>query len=331
MFVSVLRLLLLLLLFQNAYALAASSDARDAVKSPESKALLQRMLESAQTLSYQGVFVYVQGQTLEVMSVVHSVDGSKRRQRLTALNGEAREVAVSGENVVCSLPQQQIAFSTAQFHHSPLPINLPQDLDALERTYQFDMVGDDRVAGREARIVAIKPRDMLRFGYRLWLDNVTGMVLRSALLDDAGRVREQFVFTEFKVHDKIAPALLMPTFAYAKKAGAFTSNILFSERVNKPTWQASQLPAGFQSMLQQRRPNQPVKSDAHIVFSDGLATVSVFIEKLTPNEPALEGSTHIDAMSAYGVIYQQQHQIVAVGDVPMETVKQIALAIEPIE
>ena len=310
--------------------LAASSSAVIA-GSNEGKQWLQHMLENARSLNYKGVFVYVQGPNLEVMSIVHSGDGDKQRQHLVALNGAVREVTVAGEEVICSLPGQQIAFNTSKYKRSPIPISLPQDLDGLEQSYRFEEKGEDRVANRVTRIISIEPRDNLRFGYRLWLDRETGMVLRSALLDDQGKIREQFVFTEFEVVNQVAQDLLKPQFISARKLATKISGNMFSEVILQPVWQAGELPSGFHTIVQQRSPDSTAGEAAeHIVFSDGLAAVSVFVEKIQDEEPLLEGPTSMDAMSAYGVV-MDGYQVIAVGEVPQRTVEQIARAMQRIE
>ena len=297
----------------------------------DGKQWLQRMLESTRSLNYKGVFVYVQGQHLEVMSIVHSGDKDTQRQHLIALNGSAREVTVSGEDVICSLPDQQIAFNTSKYKRSPIPISLPQDLDRLEQNYQFLEIGDDRIANRLTRIISIEPRDDLRFGYRLWLDRETGMVLRSALLDDQGKVREQFVFTEFEVLSQVAQELLKPQFINTQNVTAKIASNTFSEAVLEPQWKADKLPNGFRSIVQQRRPGATQDETAeHIVFSDGLAVVSVFLETLRDDDPLLEGPNYMDAMSTYGIV-TEGYQVIAVGEVPMRTVEQIARAMRRIE
>ena len=299
----------------------------------EAKQWLQRMLESTRALNYQGVFVYVQGQNIEVMSIVHSGPtraGDKERQHMFALNGAAREVTVSGEEVICSLPNQRIAFDTSKYKHSRFPISLPQDLDGLENNYRFLLLGGDRVANRTTRIISIEPRDALRFGYRLWLDNETGMVLRSALIDDAGVIREQLIFTEFQVLSQVAQDLLKPRFINTRNITIKAAGNVSSVTVSEPQWRAEELPAGFEIILQQRySSNDKELATEHIVVSDGLATVSVFVE-ISQSEPLLQGPTQMDAMSAYGVVLDV-YQLIAVGEVPISTVEQIAQAMRRIQ
>jgi sigma-E factor negative regulatory protein RseB len=297
-------------------------------ESDTAKQWLQRMLENAQTLNYRGTFVYVQGQNLDVMSIVHSGSGEKQRQRLVALNGAAREITVIGEEAICLLPDQQIAFNTSKYKHTPLPIKLPQELDSLEQSYRFVESGDDRVADRTTRIISIEPQDDLRFGYRLWLDRETGMILRSALLDDQGQVREQFAFTEFEVLDQVVGELFESQFISAHNVARTIDGNSFNEVVHQPKWQAERLPSGFKMILQQRRPNsaQDVAAE-QVVFSDGLAAISVFLEEIQSDGPLLEGPTQQDALNAYGVV-TAGYQIIAVGEAPLKTVEQIARAMQ---
>lgn len=287
------------------------------------KQWLQRMLASTSALNYQGVFVYIQGQNLEVMSIQHSgANHGEERQYLHTLNGPRREVVVKGNEVICSLPDQQITFNTTQYQRTPFPISLPQDLSSLEQNYDFKMQGEERVANRNTRKIMIEPRDGYRFGYQLWLDTEHAVVLRSALLDEQHNIREQLVFTEFKVLDQIPLQLIKPQFI---NAASLFSRPATKATLPEPLWQADELPPGFTIMLQQRYPHEQQHIE-HIVISDGLATVSVFLEPVADSQSLLEGPTQIDAINAYAMVLDK-HQLIAVGEVPMTTVEHIAKAI----
>lgn len=293
----------------------------------EAKQWLERMIQAAQNLNYQGIFVYSQGRTLETMHIVHASGEEGIRQRLYSLSGAPREVVVMNKNITCLLPKQKIIFSGANFNHSPFPLSLSRELDKLETYYRFEIIGDDRVADRQARVVAIQPRDELRFGYRLWLDQATGLILRSALLNEKGQIIEQLIFTDLQIKPEIdVERWSLPETSQSENSPPEVQHV--PESVTQSNWEIGNLPEGFMQVLHTRftakSSNYPTE---HIVFTDGLATVSVFLERLDGEKPLLKGTSRMGAMSAFGVVIDN-YQALVVGEVPQVTVKMIANSLQ---
>ena len=241
----------------------------------QAKQWLERMISASQTLSYEGTFVYIQQQSVEVMRIAQS--SVTKRQRMFSLNGAPREVVVKDESIMCVLPEQRVSFST-QHNRSPFPISLPNELDKLKNSYRFVLLGDDRVADRATQIVAIQPRDELRYGYQLWLDKENAVVLRSALVDHNDNILEQLVFTNINFKPEIDSTLLRSHYTTNARAKVLP---LKRQRTLRPSlWSVTTLPAGFQQISHQRYPAKNSSGTQqiteHFVFSDGLATVSVF-------------------------------------------------------
>lgn len=290
----------------------------------QAKQWLQRMLHASQTLSYHGTFVYIQGQDVEVMNIAHSGEAQSKRQRMVTLTGAMREVVVAENSVMCLLPQQQVAFRQLSHDRSPFPISLPHELDALEAHYRFTMFGDDRVAGLKTRIVAIQARDQLRYSYRLWLEHDSGMVLRSALVDTDGAVLEQLLFTDIEI-GPIDPTLLMPQYLNPASAAQLVEADKNSA-VSQSAWTVSEPPPGFRRISHTRSADKSAHPTEHMVFSDGLATVSVFLEYLGGAEPLLSGPSRMATMNAFGAVLGD-YQVISIGEVPAATVQRIATSI----
>jgi sigma-E factor negative regulatory protein RseB len=299
---------------------AAAADAQHS----EARQWLERMIKATRTLDYEGHFIYLQGEHLEAMHITHSNQVGGERQHMISLNGPKREVVVTNNQVTCLSPKQQVVFSSSHYSRSSFPISVPSDLSKLEINYAFKMLGKDRVAGQETQIIAIQPRDNFRFGYRLWLDGATGMVLRSALLDEQEHIVEQMMFTDLQLKpiDPLSwggPAASVPPAAV----------ISTDEQAQQPSpWVVGHLPKGFEQIMYNRLPDTPGQEPIdHIVFTDGLVTVSVFVERLADAEPLLKGASRMGAMNAYGTTLDDDYQVVAVGEVPGTTVERIATSV----
>jgi sigma-E factor negative regulatory protein RseB len=292
----------------------------------EAKIWLERMLHASQTLNYEGTFVYVQGHKLEAMHIIHRSGDDGERQRLYSLNGSLREVLVMNDLVTCLLPEQEVQAVSTNFTRSPLPISLPRDLYRLEKYYRLDMLGSDRTAGLDTRVVEIQPQDAFRFGYRLWLDSNTGMVLRSALLDENGHILEQMMFTSIELGSEIDLTRLSPPKAVIH-ASAKPSPHPRGEAVEESNWAVTRLPRGFEQVMHKRFTESPSSVTEHIVFTDGLAAVSVFLENLQGAEPVLDGASRMGAMNAFGAVIDG-YQVMVVGEVPIATVEMIGSSME---
>ena len=293
---------------------------------------LERMINATRTLSYEGVFVYIQGQSIEVMAIAHRYDDGHERQRMHSLTGPRREVLVDDGHVVCVLPDHHFAFEVSRFDRSPFPISFPRELSKLYHGYRFELLQEERVLDRVTRKVAVRPRDDMRYGYYLWLDTETGLVLRSALVDEYENFVEQLMFTQILIGRDIAPERLAPSPQSQAVLNAVTLEPQSSSEADtsEALWQASELPSGFTQVMHRRHTNgDDVPITEQLVFSDGLATVSVFIEEFV-NNPLLVGASRMDAVNTYGVVLDDRYQVIAVGEVPLKAVALIASSIHSV-
>ena len=322
------------LLYCAVLALAAGSLpplSRSQPAAPENaRHWLERMLDSTQTLNYEGTFIYVQGPHVEAMRIVHSGGGpGSERQRLVSLSGPLREIVVANNQVVCLLPKTQATFG-GDYRRSPFPLSIPREPGRLERHYELQMLGEDRVAGLDAQVIAIKPRDAWRFGYRLWLDRRNGLALRSVLLDERGYPVEQLMFTDVQIKPQIDDAAFAAPETAAPDAGSNVGNARIppGEPVTQSAWRVEQLPEGFTQVSHNRFTEASGHhATEHIVFADGLATISVFLERLEGEPPLLQGSSQLGSMNAFGTVING-HQVLVVGEAPAATVQRIAASIQ---
>lgn len=289
---------------------------------------LERMISATRTLSYEGVFVYIQGQNVEVMSIAHRYSEGHERQRMYSLTGPRREILVDNGHVVCILPDRNYAFEVSRFDRSPFPISFPRELNQLHDGYWFELLQEERLLERTARKLAVRPRDDMRYGYYLWLDKETGLVLRSALIDDSQRFVEQLLFTQITIGGDITSDSLAPS----EQSQAVLNSVTIEQKHPTPSesvqplWYATQLPSGFNQVMHRRHSNKDTATTEHLVFSDGLATISVFIEELQA-QPLLVGASRMEAVNTYGVVVDDRYQIIAVGEVPLKAVALIARGI----
>lgn len=296
------------------------------------QALLMRMQQAASNLDYDGTFVFQRGDQLESLRIVHKASGGVTRERLVSLNGAPREILRTDSEVRCYLPDENaVLIEHRRADNRNFPALLPDTLSVLKKNYRVRTGASGRVAGRAVQLVTITPRDTYRYGYQLWADKPTGLLLRASLIDAQGQAIEQYMFTQISIGASIAESELAPQIV--SKGVAAPRRVAEPEEApaaSSDRWEAAQLPAGYELKRRMRRRlsarQQPVEQ---LVYSDGLAVVSVFIEPVDSAVPSvLSGHTHMGAVHAFGKV-TEGHQVTVLGEAPAVTVNMIGVSVAP--
>jgi sigma-E factor negative regulatory protein RseB len=288
--------------------------------------LLERMIKAMENLSYEGIFVYIHGYKTETMQIVHTRDERGQRERLLSLTGEPREV-IRDENILtCIWPaSRSVVIEPRRSRLGGLPAAIPDRGFGPDSPYSFSLGEEQRIAGLPCRTLRIDPQDDLRYGHRLCINEESGMLLKSEMLDHEGNTIEQFMFTSIQFPALISDERFQPVM---KGEGFSTYRVEtqpgHSELPPDPGWTVADVPAGFHLTSVIKRPmaaNQnPVQ---HMVLSDGLATVSVFISLAPSLDDLHMGITQSGALNAMAVPVGD-YQVTVVGEVPRATVRMIA-------
>ena len=292
---------------------------------------LMKTNEAARNLTYEGVFVYEHGKQLDVMRIVHRNQDGRRRERLVSLNGAPREVIRNDREVICYLPDEKsVLVEHRKVDNRTFPALLPEHLQALEQNYEIRLGPAARVAGRSAQQILIVPRDRFRYGYQLWADRDTGLLLKAELLDTRTQPIEQFMFTHLTVGGSIPDSAFEPESAAPglvwHRAEAQHAAVSSAQT---PRLEVRELPRGYRlsTRMVRQLPMRQTPVD-HLVYSDGLATVSVFVEHDDKAGGGRLGMSKMGAMHAYSRRVAG-YKVIVVGEVPAETVTLIGDAVAP--
>jgi sigma-E factor negative regulatory protein RseB len=299
-------------------SLAAGDDA-------QARHWLNRVSAAASSLNYDGTFVYRNGDSIESMRIIHRAGAGGSQARLLSLSGEAREVIRDADRVTCFLPDSgSVMVNKAR----PKPVggfSVFNPRGDVSEHYDLQLASGERVAGRSTRLVTVMPRDEWRYGYRLFVDEQSGFLLKSELVDGEGSVLEQIVFTRLELPEFIADELLRP--GMSGEGFTWYTSPGPDATPRDSTWSVGWLPAGFAMSDRATDPagagRMPVE---HLVYTDGLASVSVFIEHLDAQGERLEGLSRMGAVNAYGTMVAG-FQVTAVGEVPGGTVERIGRSV----
>jgi sigma-E factor negative regulatory protein RseB len=321
-----------------ALAVAAASGALAATAPPPEPAAnaspaapsewLERMNQALTTRNYDGTFAHWHGGTVQMLRIIHRLQDGKVAERLVSLDGSGREFIRSGQMLSCYLPDKRTVLVEQRPPEQSL-VSFPAVTPETATFYDIREVARTRLNRRDTHLITIAPRDEYRYGYRLWIDDATAMPLKTQLCDTGGHVIEQIVFASLTMPAHIADSAFKPDvvtdgFRWLRSDAAPGA----PPPLPLPVWSALKLPPGFRMMVRgaQTLPGSAVPA-THLVFTDGLASVSVFVEERPPDadgEHITETqSTCIGSSCAFSFV-SDGHKVTAVGEVPPATVRFIA-------
>jgi sigma-E factor negative regulatory protein RseB len=300
---------------------------------------LEKMNHALATRNYDGTFFHLSDGRVETMRIVHRVRAGRVTERLLSMDGSGREFVRNNDELTCYLPDQHTVLVEPRQDRGPFLGSLPQFTDGVNEFYNIETLAKAHVLGHAARVIAVTPKDQYRFGYRLWLDETTAMPLKTQLCDASGRVIEQILFARLDMPDSIPDSELTPA---VHTEGMHWIRQGPSRDTAPPAlsaYRASELPPGFRLTVSGAQTLGGASEPAtHLVYSDGLATVSVFVEaqrEAKPGSPGpdpnpgavpdapMQGLARVGSGFAFSTVVQG-HQVTAVGEVPAKTVEFIA-------
>ncbi len=283
--------------------------------------LLKAIAFAGHQTDYSGVFVYQYGNHVETSRISHIVDQNGEYEKLEGLDGPRREIIRHRGQVWCYRQNEMVQVDSGK-GGGKFPMLLPDQLSALSENYKVREVGTDRVAGHETRVLLFQPRDRLRYTRKVWVDTGTGLLLKSAVLNDKNQIVEQYAFTELKV-GKDADRSWIASDEVKNLPGLGQVSQDKTEPAVNSGWVVDAMPGGFRKTTELVRPmHGNHASVTQLVFSDGLSAISVFVEPASPGDDEKEGLSSRGAVNLYSKIVDG-HVYHVVGEVPPITVIQV--------
>ena len=290
-------------------------------QSPESLAWLRKIQDATRNLSYTGTFVYQQGDRNETSCITRRAPADI--ERLEVLDGQPRERVRTRDTVRCYLPESKVVKVERRTADRSFPALLPEQVSALAQHYDIALGEARRIGGFECQAVMLTPKDNLRYGYRLYADRATGMLVRAVTVDAAGNQIEQFTFTQLRLGH------VTPDMVRSRHASA---HFRIEDAEAAPTrlagWGLTAELPGFHKVVELTRRLGESRPVGQVVYSDGLAAVSLFIEPLQGRgEPARPGLASMGAIHVY-TRQVANHMVTVVGEAPAASVQRIGNAVE---
>lgn len=305
---------------------AAPSMGRDAAEPPRDiQGWIARLHEATRNRAYSGTYVVTRGSEIASARIAHVCDGRQQIERIEALSGPARVTWRRDDEVMTLMPERQWAVRDRRelLRLFPGPLKVP-GIDVAD-FYRAELRGSERLAGFDAWVVEFLPRDALRYGYRIWSEKRTGLALKLQTLDGGAQVLEQVAFTELQIDAPLRLDVLArqmeDTRGYHIERPTLRKTTLEAEG-----WRLGAEVPGFrpvtcwQRVEESNRPRSPLQC----VFSDGLASVSLFFPAGdgTSVNQVRAGATHMLSRRVAGQL------VVALGEVPPQTLERFLATLE---
>ncbi|HYL71466.1 MAG TPA: MucB/RseB C-terminal domain-containing protein [Candidatus Dormibacteraeota bacterium] len=283
---------------------------------------LERMNHALTTRNYDGTFSHWHGGQVEMLRIIHRVQDGTVAERLVSLDGSGREFIRNGANLSCYLPDQRTVLVEQRPPEESL-VGFPAVTDETASFYDIREVERTRLNRRATHVISVTPKDAYRYGYRLWIDDSTAMPLKSQLCDGHGQVIEQIVFGQLTLPSRIPDSAFRPEVSTEGFQWLRNPSTPSGPATAALAWNAMRLPPGFRISARsaQTLPGSAGPVD-HIVFTDGMASVSVFVESqhTQTTTTATPETASFGSSSAITTVVNG-YKITAVGEVPPDTVR----------
>jgi len=289
-------------------------------------AWLQRAQQAAQRLNYSGTFVYMHlGGQPQTSRITHVFENGNERERLDILDGAPLVILRANEEVRSYSPDTKTVLIERRSGRGGFPAMLTDPGAAIEEQYEVRKGDLARVAGLDCQVLVLESRDHMRYGHRLWIELQTGLLLKAQMINERGDVVEQIAFSQVEIggpSEKYAGRLARPK--SGKEWRTATSGVT-PTRFADTGWLIENPLPGFRKVLELKR-GVGAAQVGQIVFSDGLASVSVFIEPL-------RGSAASEGVSSQGAVnvFRRRigdHLVTVLGEAPPACISRFAQAID---
>ena len=302
-------------------ALAQAQDQTSA----DAMRVLKRIYQATEKLSYSGTFVYWQGERTETSRITRRTGPGENIERVEVLDGMPREIIRTHDTVRCYLPESQTVKVERRTDPRAFPAVLPERISDLARNYTITRGETARIAGFDCESVVLTPKDELRYGYKLWADVGTGMLLKARTFNGKGETVEQFSFAQLAIGN--VPRERVKSRHQAQNWRVEDAAVA-PANLGRSGWTLGAELPGFRKIIEVTRKLGESRPAGQIVYSDGMAAVSVFIEPMSGRAEAVRpGPSSLGSFQIY-TREVAQHIVTVVGEAPAASVQRIATSVE---
>ena len=284
---------------------------------------LKQVAYAGRSLNFTGIFVLQKGDHFETCRITHHGGGSQELEKIERMDGNPLEITRVNDDILVYIPKDKLVKSKAGVQERSFPSLTEDQLTTVGQNYDVYVGNVDRIAGRFATHITLLPKDKLRYRHELWIDQKTGLQIKAQMFTDRNELVEQIMFTEISVGNHVTEDMTRSIYedealAWRMDRGARSQ---LRNAAAKRLWAVSKPPPGFKQVMELQRKVGATGSRVQLVFSDGFAAVSVFIDSRR-NNGFRAGLGREGSLNVYRRVLDDQF-VTVLGDVPANTVKQI--------
>lgn len=284
---------------------------------------LQRAAKAARQASYEGTYVHTNGERISTVRITHVMSGSEEHERIEPLDGDSVEIVRRNDEMFCRFPDAKTVRLDPRITARFFPGILGATAESISASYDVKLGKTERVLGHECRWIRLEPRDALRFAQSLCSEIASGLILRARTMNEQGLAVEHYSFTDLRIGPQVARTDLKSIFR-ARNRQWVTDGQPRDEVSSADTGWVVAAPKGFHKVTELKRtlPGRP-QPVSQIVLTDGLATLSVFVEPNAVPGSGEEASSE-DGATSFFVKPMGDHIVTVLGEVPRATAQQVA-------
>lgn len=306
-------------------ALVLWGGVAQAQPSPDGMPLLRRIYQATEKLSYTGTFVYQQGDRTETSRITRITGPGGDIERVEVLDGMPKEIIRTQDTVRCYLPESQTVKVERRTDDRVFPAMLPERVSELARNYTVTRGETVRIAGYDCVAVILTPKDDLRYGYKLWADTGSGMLLKARTFNHKGETVEQFTFTQFAI-GRVPRERVRSR--HASQGWRVDDAAVAPANLTRTGWTLGAELPGFRKVTEVTRKLGEARPVGQMVYSDGMAAMSVFIEPMGGRSESVRPG--LSSLGAYHIYTREvaNHVVTVVGEAPAASVQRLARQVE---
>ena len=289
--------------------------------------ILMSLTNAAGMINYKGTFLYSSGENTETMQIYHSAMDGEIVEKIVTLSGDTSEIIQTNQGVWCYFHADKLGyFKFGNSHLFRTPGMHAESLQGLENYYRASTIGEERIAGRLSNRIVLEASDRYRYGYELWLDRESGLLLRTDLFDQNLKLLDRYMFVDISINEMITENELKPKHSGSNYIWNFDKMVNSKVLDDDSHWNVGWMPDGFSKTKHVL--SQGTNPKEHLVFSDRIANVSIFIQQLREETSNIkfEGRSQMGSVNAWGKVIED-FQVTVMGSVPADTVRLIGESI----
>ncbi len=289
---------------------------------------LQRAAASARQANYSGTVMHVQGERTSTSRITHVVVAGIEHERIESLDGPRREILRRGDEMQCFFPDAKTIRIDRRVTARFFPALIAGPVEAIAEGYHLRLGEVERVAGKDCQWIHLDPKDALRYAQRLCAELGTGLLLRAKTLGERSQVLEQYAFTDLRVGTDVQKRELRSAFQGQSRDWRRDAQPPAEPAAGATGWAVASPPPGFRlvSEVQRTMPSRP-QPITQLVFSDGIASMSVFIEPMPKRSRNAAEATSEDGPLSVFARPAGEHLVTVLGEVPPATAQQVGRSV----